>query len=97
MLERTFSDGGSSGFILPKGCKSIEDCPVDFVNALHHAHMVNTWHANYPAHEVPPRWMWPFEDELDQWFTEVKLAREQGSNEDSVDDMMVNEYAEGLR
>ena len=62
--------------------------------------MINSWFANYPAHEIPPRWMWPFEHELDEWFKEMKLAREQGTNDPSADeegDMVVNEYAKGLR
>jgi hypothetical protein len=25
--------------------------------------------------EVPPAWMWPFEDELEQWFENVRVKR----------------------
>lgn len=34
------------------------------------------WHENYPADEIPPEWMWPFNKELDDWFEEVELERE---------------------
>lgn len=61
--------------------------------------MVNNWYDNLMEEEVPPRWMWPFSEELKGWFEEVKKNRESNRNPSSADEpeMTQNELAEGLR
>ena len=57
---------------------------------------------NLTKDEMPPDWMWPFDDELEQWFADVEEARNQkygggsaSSDGESSGPMMKNEYAEG--
>ena len=53
---------------------------------------------NLLAEEIPPDWMWPFDDLLADWFDEVKAKRDEkygtASNEESVP-LAKNEYAVG--
>lgn len=72
--------------------------------AVSQAHRILHWQENLIGTEMPPEWMWPFEDELDEWFKEVERARKdkQGSNNDDDDDgdgagMMSNEFADTRR
>jgi len=62
------------------------------------ANSVINWQKNLPEDEMPPRWMWPFSDELEEHFKEIKIARKQKSNKNDSDDsvssnMIENEYA----
>lgn len=47
--------------------------------------------------DIPPEWMWPFEDELSEWFDEVRAARENPSSSPKEDreevPLMENELA----
>lgn len=70
--------------------------------AVEHASRVCDWQENLQQDEMPPEWMWPFSDELDEWFEEVDRRRKEkyGSRDDSGDTetpMMRNELAEGRR
>jgi hypothetical protein len=69
------------------------------MTAIDHATNVNSWYENCSPSEMPPRWMWPFDDEVNQWFEEVQLARQAGSPGPDADSesMVVNEYANDLR
>lgn len=69
--------------------------------AIEHAHRILDWQENLIKDEMPPRWMWPFEDELEIWFEEVERKREEryggkGGSDDSVP-MMSNELSKGRR
>lgn len=70
--------------------------------ALEHAHRVIDWQENLKSDEIPPRWMWPFESELEIWFEEVDEKRKEkyeGGSGESHDEvpMMSNELARGRR
>lgn len=65
-----------------------------------------SWHEDLLEKEVPPSWMWPFEDELKEWFEQVKADRENRYGGDDADDdgdsggkpmMLSNEFARGRR
>lgn len=76
--------------------------PWDLATAISHAHRVLSWQENLQKDEIPPQWMWPFEDELDTWFEEVERARNEkyGINKEDDDEsgsMMSNEYAQGRK
>lgn len=90
---------GGSELLWPRGCKSIEEVPHDLLSAIDHASRVCDWQENLPTDELPPRWMWPFEEELADWFEQIKEAREiqrgGGANGDTSVPMMSNEMAEG--
>jgi hypothetical protein len=52
------------------------------------------------SEDMPPEWMWPFDDPLEEWFEEVDRRRKDrfGTPEDEEpSDMMSNEYAAGRR
>lgn len=61
------------------------------------------WLENLARDEMPPRWMWPFAEELESWFADVEEQRKDkyssdGSGDDSADSsMMENELARGRR
>lgn len=68
--------------------------------AIEHAHRVLDWQENLSSEEMPPRWMWPYESELEIWFDEVEDKRKQkfgGSGSDDAVPMMTNELARGKR
>jgi hypothetical protein len=49
---------------------------------------------------MPPEWMWPFDDELTDWFEEVDRLRKEKyghSGDTESADMMENEFAKGRR
>lgn len=72
------------------------------VAAISHAHKVLDWYENLPKKEIPPEWMWPFDEELDVFFEEVEEARKTASSPSAPDDedggpMMSNELSKGMR
>jgi hypothetical protein len=70
------------------------------MRAIEHGHKVLDWQENLMADEVPPEWMWPFQEELELWFEEVQHRRDEkwGTNSGDVTaPMMSNEYADSLR
>lgn len=47
------------------------------------------------SEELPPEWMWPFDKPLEEWFEEVKTARDikYGTGDDDDYGDVQNEYA----
>lgn len=89
--------------LLPSGVTSVDDVPWDLMHAIEHAQGVLGWQKNLSKEEMPPRWMWPFTDELELWFEEVEANRERkysssGSSGDDGLSMEGNALAkEGVR
>ena len=82
------------------GVSCVEEVSIDLLRAVQHAERIISWQENLIEEEMPPVWMWPFEDRLSVWFEQVKAKRESGvSNSDSSDDssMLTNEFAERFR
>lgn len=75
--------------------------PADLTLAISHAYRVLHWQENLVEEEMPPAWMWPFEEELDSWFEEVEKSRKAkyggGSSDDDGGVMMENELAKGKK
>ena len=98
-----YRDGGSLTSIFPGGVGNSEDVPWDFVAALSHALRILSWQENLVEEEIPPEWMWSFEDELEIWFEEVDRARkDKYSTSSSGDELpaqgyMYNEAAERFK
>lgn len=69
--------GGNGSVLLPKGVSSVEDLPADLASALSHAYLILSWQENLPEDEIPPRWMWHLDWELERHFEEVEIARRQ--------------------
>lgn len=80
---------------------SIEEVPDDLSRAIEHAQKVLNWYGNLAKKEIPPRYMWPFDDLLISWFERVEEERDRernpGGSADSASDWEQNEYARGLR
>jgi len=58
------------------------------------------WQENLPSKEIPPRWMWALDDELNRHFEWVRKQRDDPDDHDrdldepaSVGPMLQNEYA----
>ena len=62
------------------------DANADLVLAIQHANTILGWYENLPEEEMPERWMWPFPEELEEWFDEVKAARDRKYGRDRGDD-----------
>lgn len=63
--------------------------------ALAHAVMILGWQENLLEGEMPPRWTWALDEELNRHFERVKADRDSGRDADSDDGpMMTNEYAQ---
>lgn len=84
----------NAAVLLPE--EKVKDNTHEFMMAVQHAESVLGWYENLPNDEVPPVWMWPFPDELEEWFDEIKLAREQkysGGGGDDYGGMMENAWS----
>lgn len=91
---------GNGASLFPSGVTSIEEVPVDLLRAISHADKILDWHENLMEKDIPPEYMWPFDDALTEWFEDIKAAHESGG--DQPDDRTVvplvsNELAEGRR
>lgn len=84
---------GNGLMMLPAGCTSIEDMPCDLAIALDQAYRILHWQENLTEDEMPPKWMWHLEWELELWFEEVERLREEkyGGGRDEEVPMMKNE------
>lgn len=82
---------------------SIEDVPLDLMRAISHANKILDWYENLMEKDIPPEWMWSFDDLLNDWFDEVKERRGTGGDPDKEADnrtvvpLMENEEAKGRR
>lgn len=69
--------------------------------AVSHALTVLRWQENLFDGEIPPEWMWPLDDQLEEWFEAVTRARKEkaGVDDDLEDapDMMQNSLVAGRR
>jgi hypothetical protein len=55
---------------------------------------VLSWMEHLSTEELPPQWMWPFDDEIERHFERVRDARAHGTSMDEDDGPMLrNEYA----
>lgn len=70
--------------------------PAELVDVIGRAQMIIHWQENMLSKDMPPRWMWPLDDELNAHFERLHLR----SPDDSDDDrepiggaMLQNEYA----
>lgn len=62
--------------------------------------MILGWQENLPSDDMPPSWMWPFDDPLERWFDDLKAKREMGlpdTDSDGEETMMSNELASRYR
>lgn len=74
------------------------------MRAISHAYKILDWFENLLEEEIPPEWMWPFDDELEDWFDKIKRDREDkhsSGRDDSSDSdsgaMLQNELTKDRR
>ena len=65
----------SNAFMYPRGIDCVEDLPHDLHNAIEHALRILSWQENLPSDEMPPRWMWNLDWELDIHFKKISQER----------------------
>jgi hypothetical protein len=78
---------GGLNQVYPEGC-TVETVPHDLHSAFDHALRILSWQENLPSDEMPPRWMWPLDWEIDQHFKVVDARRKEkygGNTSDSTD------------
>lgn len=74
--------------------------PADLLDAIGHGRMILGWHEHLQEEDIPPRWMWALDEELERHFDRVKARREAGHRWGDDDDeehglVIRNEYAKG--
>ena len=69
--------------------------------AITHAHSILGWQENMVSEEMPPKWMWHLDWELEVWFERVDKERKArfggGGDDEDTGDMMTNDLAKGRR
>lgn len=92
---------GNIAFLLPEGASSVLDAPADLVRAIQFSTRVLAWQEDLLEEEMPPKWMWLYEDELTPWFEEVMRNRKAKFSTDTPSsgegEMVENEFAKGRR
>jgi hypothetical protein len=100
-MARVAQDTGNGAMLYPSDVNSAKDATADLTIAIQHSQAIIGWQKNLPSDEMPPRWMWPFVDHLNDWFEEISIKRDERSGKDQPDEdhkMMSNSLAkEGIR
>lgn len=55
---------------------------------------MNNWFENLSSEDMPPTWMWPYDDELSTWFEGVEERRKDRYGGGSDGPMVRNEWGE---
>lgn len=84
--------------MLPRGVSCVEDVPADLAMVIDHGFKILSWQENLQEEEMPPKWMWHLDWELEKWFEEVDVLRKakysgQADDREEVP-MMVNDDPE---
>ena len=88
---------GGGNILLPAGCNSVADMPWDLARAIDHATLILGWREHLQPDDFPPEWMLPYDQELSDWFDEIKSKHESQSAGDDTPTLERNELAEGRR
>ena len=70
----------------PRDVSCVEDLPADLAVAIEQAVTILSWQENLVSEEMPPKWMWHLDWEIENWFIAVKNKREARYNKDPSDD-----------
>ena len=70
---------GSGHLLYPDGFTA-ETIPHDLHSAIEQAMRVLNWQENLPSDEIPPRWMWALDWELEVHFSDVERKRQDKYN-----------------
>lgn len=90
------STGGMEALI-PVGCSNFADIPADLMLVIDHSLRILNWQENLMDDEMPPKWMWHLDSELETHFAVIKEKRKSPSSprssDDTPDDWEENAYA----
>lgn len=87
---------GGMGALLPAECSTFSDIPADLMLAIDHSLRILSWQENLMEDEMPPKWMWHLDSELQTHFEILKEKRSapvSGSSSDQPSDWEDNAYA----
>ena len=93
MLARAAQNG--QGIVLKPDDCSDNDIPWDFQMAVDQAYRIISWLDNLPKKEMPPQWMWPFDEKIIEWFNAVNSDRNGGISTDESKNLVQNDFAKG--
>jgi hypothetical protein len=65
-----------------------------------HALSILSWQENLTEEHMPPEWMWSLDEELEEWFDEVRASinsRSSAGDDDEDVPMTPNVFARGRR
>lgn len=97
-MVRAAKLSGNGASLYPDGISSIEDMPWDIAQAIEWALRVISWEENLLSEDMPPHWMLAFDEELTEWFEEIKIKREMESGGTGEQVPTVeNEFAERFK
>lgn len=69
--------------------------------AITHAQLILSWQENLLTEDMPPEWMWPISEALNDHFDAVKKRHEEkygtGDKDDDEGDMQQNELTRGKK
>lgn len=74
--------------------------PAELIDAISRAQSIIYWQENVVSKDMPPKWMWTLDEELNRHFERI---RDKSGSDDHDDDrpaagpMLVNEYAQERR
>jgi hypothetical protein len=49
------------------------------------------WYSNLQEEDIPPEWMWPFSDEVNEWFGDVKAKKASPGDDREQTNLLKNE------
>lgn len=65
--------------------------PHDVTAVIHHAFAILSWLENLSDEDMPPSWMWAFDEELTDWFDAIQAKHKSEMSGDETSEMMKNE------
>jgi len=83
--------GGAGAAILPMDVTSVEDIPADLTLVIDHGYKIISWQENLTEEEMPPRWMWHLDWELEKWFEEIDALRKSKYAVDDREDTLMDQ------
>jgi hypothetical protein len=74
--------GGGTHLLLPPDC-TLQTAPIDLFNAIDHASRIIYWQENLSDKEMPERWQWHLDWEIEEHFKILKQKRDDGKDDPS--------------
>ena len=88
------SSTGGMEMLLPEGCGTIANMPADLMLVIDHSLRILNWQENLLEDEMPAKWMWHLDSELETHFAIVKENRNKKSTSSSSTDEMPDDWEE---